>query len=165
MLYNALTGSSEGSELKVKELSELVDKLQADYDKLDFDHNKLSQDFARANVDYINKILLNDLLNYALMHFLTFCDAGIGGSSMQDFKIFFMSLDYNSMTLLSCLYQDLTVEEWCSLMDKIQGTPQVQLILDYFTSLKKTEVKREYAKLQLFNNLWMFRLLKYSSSN
>jgi hypothetical protein len=165
MLYNAMTGTGEDNESKVKELSGLVDKLKIDYTMLGDEHNKLSQDFARVNVDYINKILLIDLLNYALMHLLKYCDAGIGGSSMQDFKVFLRSLDDDSMTLLACLYQDLTVEEWCSLMDEIQGTPQVQMMLDYYTTLKRAEEKREYNKILLLNNLMMFRFLKLSSSN
>jgi hypothetical protein len=163
MLVNALTGTDADNEIRKmksekRELSELVDKLKTDYNKLDDDYKKMSQNYTRANVDYINKILLNDLLDYALMHLLKYSDARIGGSSMQDFKVFLLSLDANSMTLLGYLYQDLTIEEWCSLMDKIQGNLQVQAFLDHTTILKKGEVKEDYNKIQLFNNLMMFRL-------
>jgi hypothetical protein len=170
MLVNALTGTSEDnesrarySESKAKELSELVDKLKTDYSKLDDDYKKLSQNHIESNIDYLNKILLKDLLDYALMHFIKYCDAQIGGSYLNDFKVFLMSLDNDSMTLLGCLYQDLTIEEWCSLMDKIQGTLQVQAFLDYTTMLKKAEVNREYNIIHLFDNLLMFRFLKLSS--
>jgi len=172
ILYNALTGTSDDSEsrvrdseFKAKELSELVDKLKTDYSKLDDDYKKLSQKNIEFNLDYLNKILLNDLLDYTLMHFLKYCDAQIGGSYLNDFKVVLMSLDNDSTTLLACLYQDLTIEEWCSLMDKIQGTLQVQAFLDYSTMLKKAEVNREYNKILLFDNLLMFRLLKLSSGN
>jgi len=165
MLYNALTGTSNDSESKAKELSELVDKLKTDYSKLDEAYKKLSQKHIESDLDYINKILLKDLLDYALMHFIKYCDAQIGGSYLNDFKVFLMSLDNDSTTLLGCLYQDLTVEEWCSLMDKIQGTLQVQAFLDYTTMLKKAEENREYNKIHLFNNLLMFRTLKLSSLN
>ncbi len=165
MLYNALTGTSEDSESKAKELSELVDKLKTDYSKRDNDYKELSQKQSKFNLDYINKILLKDLLNYTLMHFIKYCDAQIGGSYLYDFKVFLTSLNNDSMTLLVCLYQDLTIEEWCSLMDKIQGTSRVQKFLDYYTMLKKAEVDREYNKIHLFNNLWMFRRLKLSSWN
>lgn len=170
MLVNALTGTSEDSESralysesKAKELSELVDKLKTDYSKLDDDYKKLSQKHIEFNLDYLNKILLKDLLDYTLMHFIKYCDAQIGGSYLNDFKVFLMSLDNDSKTLLGCLYQDLTIEEWCRLMDKIQGTLQVQAFLDYTTMLKKAEVNREYNKIRLFDNLLMFRLLKLPS--
>jgi len=169
ILYNILTGTSEDRETnnmesEKRELSELVDKLKIDYNKLGDAHNKLSQDYLDANVDYINKILLKDLLNYALIHIMKYCDAMIEGFNIVDFKVLLMSLDANAMTLLACLYQDLTIEEWCSLMDRIQGTLQVQSMLDYSTSMKRAEVKREYNKHHLFNNLLMFRLLNLSSS-
>lgn len=169
MLYNALTGTSETSEInkiesEKRKSSELVDKLKTDYSKLDDDYKKLSQKHIELDLDYINKMLLKDLLDYALMHFLKYCDVEIGGSYLNDFKVFLMSLDKNSKTLLGCLYQDLTVEEWCSLMDKIQGTLEVQMFLDYSTMLKKTEENREYNKIHLLNNLLMFRTLKLSSS-
>jgi hypothetical protein len=102
-------------------------------------------------------------LNYALIHFLKYCDAEIGGANLDDFKVILKSLDNISVTLLGCLYQDLTVEEWCSLMDKIQGTIPVQPLLDIFTQQKKTETKRYYNKYQLLKNLMMFRLVKLSS--
>ena len=107
--------------------------------------------------------MLKDLLNYALIHLLKYCDAEIGGTDLNDFKVLLMKLDNDSTTLLGCLYQDLTVEEWCSIMGKIQGTLQVQAFLDYFTMLKKAETKREYNKFQLLNNLMTFRFFKHSS--
>ena len=168
MLYKALTGTSEGSdsytmELKEREMLELVDKLKTDYSKLGDEYDKLRQTHIEANADYLNNILLKDLLNYALTHFIKYCDAQIGGLSLYDFKVLLMSLNNDSLVLFALLFQDLTVEEWCSLMDKIQGTLQVQAFLDYFTLLKKAEVKREYNKLQLFNYLMMFRFVKLSS--
>jgi hypothetical protein len=98
-----------------------------------------------------------------LIHFLKYCNAEIWGIDLHDFKVFLKTIDSDSTILIGCLYQDLTVEEWCSLMDKIQGTLQVQVFLDYFTSLKRAETKREYNKFQLLNNLMMFRVLKLSS--
>jgi hypothetical protein len=169
MLHNALTGASADSKInnlesEKRESSELVNKMKTDYNKLGDDHRKLTQNYVDASISHIKEIISKDLLDYALMHFLKYCDAWIGGSSITDFKVFLMSLDKNSKTLLGCLYQDLTVEEWCSLMNKIQGTPQVQMFLDYSTMLKKAEENREYNKHHLFNNLLMFRLLKLSSS-
>ncbi len=170
MLHNALTGASADSKIynlesEKRELSELVNKMKTDYNKLGDDHRKLTQNYVDASISHIKEIISKDLLDYALMHFLKYCDAQIGGSYITDFKVFLMSLDTNSRTLLGCLYQDLTVEEWCSLMDKIQGKLEVQLLLDTLTTMKKTEVNREYNKLHLFNHLWMFRILKLSSWN
>jgi hypothetical protein len=172
MMIRALTGTSDDSESRVrdseskaKELSELVDKLKTDYSKLDDDYKKQSQKHIEDDLDYLKIISLKDLIDYALMHLIKYCDAQIGGSSLHDFKVFLMSLDNNSITLLACLYQDLTIEEWCSLMDKIQGTIQVQTYLDYITMLKKAEVNRRYNRFLLFDNFLMFRLLKLSSGN
>lgn len=150
-------------ESKVRELTDQVDKLKVDYKKLGDEHNKLIQNYFETAMDYSKVFLLKDLLNYVLNHFLKYCDTEIGGLNLTDFKVFLKALDNDSRTLLGCLYQDLTVEEWCSLMDKIQGTFPVQVFLDYFTKLKRAETKRGYNKFQLFNNLMMFRILKLSS--
>jgi len=164
-LFELLTGTSEDSELKVKELSNLVEKVKSDYSKLDEAHIKLSQKQFETEFAYFNKLLLNEIINYVLIHFIKYCNAEIGGSYLHDFKVFLMSQDKNSEILLAGLYQDLTVEEWGSLMDKIQGTRKVQQFLDNLTRLKKTEITKEYNKVHLFNYLRMFRLLKLSSSN
>jgi hypothetical protein len=168
ILYNALTGTSDKSdnyfmESKVKELTDQVDKLKTDYKNLEFEYDKLSQNYLEANIDYNDSTMLKDLLNYALIHLLKYCDAEIGGTDLNDFKVLLMKLDNDSTTLLGCLYQDLTVEEWCSLMEKIRGTRQIQAFLDYFTKLKKVEMKREYNKFQLLKNLMIFRFFKLLS--
>ena len=135
VLFQALTGTSNNSdsyimESKVKELSDQLDKLKADYNKLGEEHIKLSQDFIESSIDFQKNILLKDLIDYILMHFLKYCDAQIGGSSLNDFKVLLINLDKNFYTLLACIYQDLSIDEWCGLMDKIHGTLQVQTILD-----------------------------------
>lgn len=165
LLIQAFTGTNNNSDSARARvvLTDQVDKLKADYDKLGYEHNKVIQNSFEASLDYIKKILLKDLLNYALIHFLKYCDAEIGGTNPDDFKVFLMSLDNDSVTLLGCLYRDLTVEEWCSLMDKIQGTIPVQSFLDFFTQQKTTETKRDYNKYQLLYNLMMFRIVKLSS--
>jgi hypothetical protein len=168
ILVQALTGTSDNSDnyimkSEVKELTEQIDKLKADSNKLGDEHNKLIQNYLEKTIDHNKIIMLKDLFNYALIHFLKYCDAEIWGSNLNDFKVLLRSLDSNSFTILACLYQDLTIEEWCSLMDKIQGTFPVQAFLDYFTMLKRDETKKGYNKFQLLNNLMMFRILKLSS--
>ena len=170
ILHNILTGANKDQEIndkesEIKELSRQVDSLKTDYNKLDDETKKMRQNYIHMNLEYLNKILLKDMLNYVLMHFIKYCDAMIGGSNISDYQIILMSLDKDSVLLLSCLYQDLTVEEWCSLMDRIQGAPKVQLFLDHFTSVKKVELVREYNKMNLFNNFMRFRVVKMSSSN
>ncbi len=168
LLIQAFTVTTDNSdrsitESKVKVLTDQVDKLKADYDKLGHEHNKIIQNSIETSLDYTKQNFLKDLLNYALIHFLKYCDAEIGGTNLDNFKVFLKSLDNISVTLLGCLYQDLTVEEWCSLMYKIQGTIPVQPYLDFFTQQKKTETKRDYNKYQLLNNLMKFRIVKFSS--
>jgi hypothetical protein len=168
MLINIFTGKGDNSDnnimkAKVKDLTDQVAKLKTDYNKLDDEHNILIHNNLDKTIDYNKSILLKDLLNYTLIHFLKYCNAEIWGIDLHDFKVFLKTIDSDSTILIGCLYQDLTVEEWCSLMDKIQGTLQVQVFLDYFTSLKRAETKREYNKFQLLNNLMMFRVLKLSS--
>jgi len=168
-LIQALAGTSDSSdsyilESKVKELSVQLDKLKDDYNRLDDEYKNLIQNNLNTSIDYNESILSKDLLNYALIHFLKYCDAEILGSNLNDFKVLLKSLDADSTILLVCLYQDLTVEEWGSLMDKIQGTLPVQAFLDYYTMLKRAEMERGYNKFQLLNNLVMFRILKLSSS-
>jgi hypothetical protein len=160
-LFQAFTENGEGD--RVKELTALLDKLKADYENLDEERKKLDQEYFETTIQHAERLVFKDLLDYALMHFLKYCDAQIGGLNVNDFRVFLMSLDIDSMTLLACLYQNLTVEEWCHLMDKIQGVPPVQASLDYYSMLKKAEAERSYNKLQLMNDLMMFRFLKLSS--
>jgi hypothetical protein len=165
LLIQAFTGTNNNSDSARARavLTDQVDKLKADYDKLGYEHDKILQNNVKTSMDYTKLILLKDLLNYALIHFLKYCDAEIGGTNLDDFKVILKSIDNISVTLLGCLYQDLTVEEWCSLMYKIQGTIPVQPYLDFFTQQKKTETKRDYNKYQLLKNLMKFRIVKFSS--
>jgi len=169
-LFKAFTGARAARtnnyiiESELKELTEYVDKLEADYYNLGDEYMNLIQNYLDKNKDY-DKLVLKDLLNYALIHFLKYCDADIGGFDLNDFNIFLKTLDNDTMILLGCLYQGLSVEEWCRLMDRIQGTPEVQMFLNYFTMLKRAETNMVYNKFQLFDNLMMFRILKLSSSH
>jgi len=170
ILHDILTGANKDQEIKdkeseIKELTRQIDSLKTDYNKLDDDTKKLRQNYTHMNLEYFNKILIKDMLNYVLLHFIKYCDARIGGANISDYQVVLMSLDKDSLLLFMCLYQDLTVEEWCSLMDRIQGAPLVQPFLDYCTSVKKVEVAREYNKENLFYCLMMFRVVKMSSSN
>jgi len=170
VLYKVLTGDSDESdryifESKATELTDRFNKLDDDYNKLSDEHEKLIQSYLDKTKDYDKSIGLKDLLNYALIHFLKCCEAEIWGFNPNDFKVFLKSLDIDSITLLGCLYMGLSVEEWCRLMDRIQGTPEVQMFLNYFTMLKRAETNMVYNKFQLFDNLMMFRILKLSSSH
>ena len=168
MIAQALIGTSDSSdsyylESKVRGLTDQVNKLKEEYYKLDDEKIKLIEKHFKATIDYNKIILSKDYLNYVLIHFLKYCDTEILGSNPFDFKVLLKILEPESIFLLGCLYQDLTVEEYCSLMDKIQGTPPVQVLLDYSTMMKRAETEREYNKSQLFTNLMMFRILKLSS--
>ena len=117
------------------------------------------------NVDYLNQINEKDLVNYALLHLLKYCDAEIGGEKISDYKVFLMSLDLDSLTLLESFHRGFTVEEWTRLMERMTGPIHVQFFLDYYSMRKITEGIREYNKENLFTNLWMFRFLNLRPSN
>jgi hypothetical protein len=72
-LFELLTGTSEDSELKVKELSNLVEKLKSDVSKLDEAHIEQSQKQFETEFDYFNKLLLNDIINYVRARGVNLC--------------------------------------------------------------------------------------------
>jgi hypothetical protein len=65
-------------ESETKDLKALVDNLRTEYNNLDEAHINLRKNHLRMNVDYLNQINEKDLVNYALMHLLKYCDTGIG---------------------------------------------------------------------------------------
>jgi hypothetical protein len=151
-------------EIENRELKELESKLKAESDKLRIEHGEITQ----THIDII-KLLMNmmnetDLLNYVLMHILKYCDAHILGNYINDLQINLMSLDYHSSILFGCLYEGLTVDEWLSLMKKINGPIEVRMKLDYLTKMKMSEENKQYNRALLLRDLQMFRTLKLSLS-
>jgi len=151
-------------EIENRELKELESNLRAEIDKLGTEHGKITQ----IHIDII-KLLMNrmnetDLLNYVLMHILKYCDAHILGNYINDLKIYLMSLDYHSSILFGCLYEGLTVDEWLSLIKKIDGPIEVRMKLDYLTKMKMSEEYKQYNRALLLSELQMFRILKLALS-
>ena len=151
-------------EMENKEMSELVNNVRAEIDKLGTENNKVKQIYLDTIENLINTMNSTNFLNYVIMHIIKYCDAHISGLYIGDLKIVLTSLDHNSLILLGCLYEGLTVDEWSSLMKKIEGTIEVQMKLDYLTNMKKLEENKQYNRTQLLYDLQMFRTLKPSSS-